>query len=265
MTLPSLAPASLAPGLVLSPLTDADTDAAAVVYYDAFKVDPANGSWWPKELPPLLAWCSGRMKLKLRDPLVRIFKITAGTEAGEMVAFARWDVPAGSTRFGTWLEHDKVDVTGLAEESGSDGTAAAAAAVAETKAPLTASADAAAPAPGDYPEGGNVEIADRFFSALNASQKKWKTDDMLGLSLLCVSPKYFRKGIASALLTPMLDIADAEGRKTYLEATAAGKPLYEKLGFRLVEVLEFDWDELTTKRNGLYKNWVMIRDPVTQK
>ncbi|KAK8070612.1 Acyl-CoA N-acyltransferase [Apiospora hydei] len=247
-------------------MTEADTDAAAAVYYESFKQDPANGYWWPKALPPLLAWCSDRMKAKLSDPLVRIFKITAGTADGEMVAYARWDLPAGSTRFGTWIggEKDKVDVTALVEESGGSSNGAAAAA-AEKKSPLTASADAAAPAPGDYPEGGNHEIADRFFSALNASQKKWKTDDMLGLSLLCVSPKYSRKGIATALLAPMLDIADAEGRKTYLEATAAGKPLYEKLGFRLVELLTFDWDELTKERNGLYKNWVMIREPVTQK
>ncbi|KAK8074114.1 hypothetical protein PG994_005013 [Apiospora phragmitis] len=203
-------------------MTAADTDAAAVVYCESFKTDPANTYWWPKDLAPLLAWCSGRMRLKLRDPLVRVFKIT-DTANGEMVAFARWDVPTGSTRFGTWIggENDKVDVTALVE--GGDGTAAAV-----EKQPLTASADAAAPAPGDYPEGGT-------------------------------------RGIAMALLAPMLDIADAEGRKTYLEATAAGKPLYERLGFRLVEVLEFNWDELTKERNGLYKNWVMIRDPVAQK
>lgn len=63
----------------------------------------------------------------------------------------------------------------------------------------------------------------------------------------------------------MLDIADAEGRKCYLEATPAGKPVYEQLGFRQVDVLSFDWDELTSKRNGLYKNFIMIRDPVAKK
>ncbi|KAK8877505.1 hypothetical protein PGQ11_002451 [Apiospora arundinis] len=236
MDLPFSVPASLAPGLVIAPMTKEDTDAAAVVYYDSFGTDPANGSWWPKDLAPLLSWCSGRMQMKLSDPDVRIFKVN-DAETGEMVAYARWDVPKGSTTFGKWMGGDVESVDGKTTTA----------------------------TPPEYPEGGNVEIASRFFSALGESQKRHKTDDMLGLSLLCVSPKHFRKGIATALLVPMLDIADAEGRKCYLEATPAGKPVYERLGFRQVEVLSFDWDELTSKRNGLYKNFVMIRDPVAKK
>ncbi|KAK7973239.1 hypothetical protein PG996_007463 [Apiospora saccharicola] len=260
MDLPFPIPASLAPGFVLSPMTHADTDAAAVVYYESFKLDPANTYWWPKDLAPLLTWCSGRMRKKLDDPHVRNFKIT-DTATGEMIAYARWDIPKGSSRFGAWVagESDKVDVTALVESDNQ----AAAADQATTQQPLIAD-DKAAPAMGDYPEGGNHEIAEMFFSALNESQRKWTTDDMLGLSLLCVSPKYHRKGIATALLAPMLDIADAEGRKTYLEATVAGRPLYEKLGFREVDVLKFDFDALTKERNGLYKNFVMIREPVAK-
>ncbi|KAK7917483.1 Acyl-CoA N-acyltransferase [Apiospora marii] len=261
MEVPFPVPASLASGLVLSPMTHADTDAAAVVYHESFGADPANTYWWPKDLAPLLAWCSGRMRIKLDDPFVRIFKIT-DSATGEMVAYARWDIPKDSAGFGAWIggENGKVDVTALVE---SDDQTATANDELTKQQPLT-SDDKAAPAVGDYPEGGNHEIADMFFSALGESQKKWKTDDMLGLSLLCVSPRYHRRGIATALLTPMLDIADAEGRKTYLEATAAGRPLYERLGFREVEVLRFDFDALTKERNGLYKNFVMIREPVAK-
>lgn len=177
MELPFPAPASLAPGFVLSPMTPADTDAAAVVYYESFKLDPANTYWWPKDLAPLLTWCSGRMRKKLDDPDVRIFKITDAA-MGDMVAYARWDVPKDSTKFGAWTggENAKVDVTALVE---SDNQAAGAADEATMHQPLTAD-DEAAPAVGEYPEGGNHEIAEMFFSALSESQKKWSTDDMLG-------------------------------------------------------------------------------------
>jgi hypothetical protein len=60
----------------------------------------------------------------------------------------------------------------------------------------------------------------------------------------------------------MLDIADAEGHRTYLEATRAGKPVYEKLGFREVDALEFNLDELTKDCHGIYRLCIMIREPV---
>lgn len=176
MEAPFPVPASLAPGFVCSPMTYADTDAAAVVYHESFGADPANTYWWPRDLAPLLAWCSGRMRIKLDDPFVRIFKITDAA-TGDMVAYARWDVPKDSTKFGAWIGGGigKADVTALVESNGQT----AAADQATKQQPLTAD-DKAAPAVGDYPEGGNHEIANMFFSALGESQKKWKTDDMLG-------------------------------------------------------------------------------------
>ncbi|TGJ80217.1 hypothetical protein E0Z10_g8530 [Xylaria hypoxylon] len=85
---------------------------------------------------------------------------------------------------------------------------------------------------------------------------------VIGLSLLCTSPKYHRRGAAKALLAPMLAIADAAGLRSYLEATPGGRPIYEKLGFRAVDVKEFDLDALTHgKMRGIYKLAIMIRDP----
>lgn len=82
-----------------------------------------------------------------------------------------------------------------------------------------------------------------------------------GLSLICTDPKYHRRGAAKALIVPMLDLADAQGIKAYLEATPAGKPVYEKLGFREVDALEFDLGKLTKNLDGIYKLSIMIRDP----
>jgi ribosomal protein S18 acetylase RimI-like enzyme len=74
---------------------------------------------------------------------------------------------------------------------------------------------------------------------------------------LTVSPSYQRRGLGNLLLSHGLAWADAAGQKTYLEATAAGRPLYEKLGFREVDVMERDLGgEL-----GIGRNWAMIREP----
>lgn len=62
----------------------------------------------------------------------------------------------------------------------------------------------------------------------------------------------------------MLDIADREGTRTYLEATASGKPVYERLGFRAVDTLDFDLSALTENLKGLYQITIMIRDPQTR-
>ncbi|KAJ3552330.1 hypothetical protein NPX13_g11140 [Xylaria arbuscula] len=112
------------------------------------------------------------------------------------------------------------------------------------------------------PRGSDPELCRSFFSALSSLSKKWDAEEMLGLSLLCTSPRYHRRGAAKALLAPMLAIADAAGLRCYLEATPGGRPVYEKLGFRVVEVKEFDLDALTSgKMNGCYKLSIMIREP----
>lgn len=82
-----------------------------------------------------------------------------------------------------------------------------------------------------------------------------------GLSLICTNPKYLRRGAAKAMIASMLDLADAQGIKAYLEATPAGKPIYEKLGFREVDSLEWDLGKLTNNLDGVYKLTIMIREP----
>ena len=53
--------------------------------------------------------------------------------------------------------------------------------------------------------------------------------------------------------------------RTYLEATPTGRPVYEKWGFRVVDVLEFNLDELTPDQHGLYKVSIMIREPTPKR
>lgn len=70
------------------------------------------------------------------------------------------------------------------------------------------------------------------------------------------------------LLRYVLDVADREGRRVYIEATKPGKPVYEKLGWKTVEVLHFESLDAEDVKAGRIKeedrvgiHWVMIREP----
>ena len=77
--------------------------------------------------------------------------------------------------------------------------------------------------------------------------------------LLATDPSYQRKGLASRLLSHVLAIADQEKRKCYIEATKAGFPVYYKLGFREVDVLEIDMKPCGG--DFVAFNTLMIREP----
>ena len=64
----------------------------------------------------------------------------------------------------------------------------------------------------------------------------------LHLSLLCTSQDYRRRGAATMLLEKGAEIADKERLDSSLVATAAGAPLYTKVGFKDVEGGEWQLD-----------------------
>jgi len=53
--------------------------------------------------------------------------------------------------------------------------------------------------------------------------------------MLGTHPSYNGKGIASMLLKWGLDRADNDGMPVFLSASPAGKPMYERRGFRVVQ------------------------------
>ena len=71
------------------------------------------------------------------------------------------------------------------------------------------------------------------------------------VDFVAVAPAYRRLGLGARLLRAALDIADARGAKMCLETTTMALPLYEKLGFKVVE--EYKW-------KGYTKTW-MAREP----
>ncbi|OTA70713.1 hypothetical protein K449DRAFT_380792 [Hypoxylon sp. EC38] len=260
MALPFPTPPSLPPAFSMSWCTTADVDEMVEIHYEAFMTDPRNGFWWSPDKAATCAWMKHRILRKMADRSTRHFKVT-DSQSGDLVAFARWDIPEGyGSAFGRAAgdEATSVDVSQAVaagegvrdEKQGGENFPA-----------TTAPAEAIAPHMMDHPEGARPELCQLFFNALSDMSKKQNAKAMLGLSLLCTSPKYFGKGAAKALLSPMLAIADNHGLKTYVEATPNGKPLYEKLGFREVDELTFDLKKLTDKFEDIYKISIMIREP----
>ncbi|KAI1441681.1 acyl-CoA N-acyltransferase [Annulohypoxylon stygium] len=249
MALPFPMPPSLSPAFSMSHCTAADVDQLADIYYAAFQMDRRNTFWWTEDKEAMSVWMKRRIRKKMADRSTRHFKVT-DTESGDMVAFSRWDIPEGhETIFGEWVgdDTDTVDVSHIVAANGS--------------AVDSAAGEATAPPVVDIPEGARPELCLTFFNALKDMSEKQNAKAMLGLSLLCTSPNYHRRGAAKAMMLPMLALADSRGLKVYLEATPDGKPVYEKLGFREIDDLTFDLKKLTGTLEETYKISIMVREP----
>lgn len=61
-------------------------------------------------------------------------------------------------------------------------------------------------------------------------------DDYASMGMIIVSEQAQRRGIGAAMMDAML--ADTAGRSLFLQSTVAGRPLYERLGFRAVDVVQ---------------------------
>jgi hypothetical protein len=129
----------------------------------------------------MMAWMRRRISKKMADRGVRHFKVTEAN-SGDLVAWARWDVPAGSTHFGEWIdtEQDIVDVSNIVKSEPEPASAA------QWSQEICASAPAVAPqvTSVDIPEGADPFVTRNFFDAIAGASEKWYTDDMLGKSSL---------------------------------------------------------------------------------
>lgn len=84
-------------------------------------------------------------------------------------------------------------------------------------------------------------------------------DEVMGvdLEMICTAPEHQRRGAASMLIRALLNIADQDARKVYLEASPSGVSTYRRLGF-----VEKDRLGVLIK-GGEYINLCMVREPAS--
>ncbi|RDW61146.1 GNAT family N-acetyltransferase [Aspergillus mulundensis] len=81
------------------------------------------------------------------------------------------------------------------------------------------------------------------------------------LETLFTHPGYRGVGVASALVQWGVELADRLGMRVYFEAAGEGRPLYERFGFEVVRVGEFDAAEYGGVGRHVYT--FMLRQPKT--
>lgn len=218
--------------------TAADAEDFCRIYQIAFGPGPINQWMFPPSTCTFeneRAWNITRFEKKLVSPGpgMKHFKVVH-VPSGKTACFGRWTFPHNVTE-----EEKKAE-----EAEGPEGGEV------------------------DWPEGSNVEACKEFFGALESMQKKYiDPENMYVMGLLGTDPEFHRKGAATMLLKHVLDMADREGKKAYIEATKPGRPVYERLGWKVIDRITLSLDEEDVNSGKIKdedregQNWVMMRDP----
>ena len=121
----------------------------------------------------------------------------------------------------------------------------------------------------------NLEALQEFFGQLGAKKRKHVAgmphcckqrttlvdEDQLAyfsaLFLLDTHPNHQRRGAGTMLVQWGANVADEAGLCCYLEGTSAGYSLYQKMGFKDVDVVDIDMGRWG--KEGIYRHVCMIR------
>jgi len=179
--------------LELGPVTLEDLPQVRAVWYAAFE-SPFIMRLWPNTPSVHKWWDDANSSSILHDPTARYMKVTdlaADDGKGKIIAYAKWNAP-------------RRDPT------------------------KKGYGDRFPP----YPQDGDVEGLSTFFGHLTGEREKFMGDrphyylDMLG-----TLPEYQGLGAGTLLVKWGCDAADEEGVEAFVDASEAGKGLYEKYGF----------------------------------
>lgn len=83
------------------------------------------------------------------------------------------------------------------------------------------------------------------------------------MHILAILPQYHRKGLGTMLLTHVLDIIDEQGKRCYIEASAAGLALYKRFGWVEVDEIVVDMAKHGCE-GGVITQKCLMREPVRE-
>jgi GNAT superfamily N-acetyltransferase len=234
---------------VLSECTLDDLPAMITVHLDAFANDPFSSYTFPREIIGATEqhrWMTEFLTGHFAKPEMAFYKITE-TNTGNLAAWIRYVVPhllSEEESERRKQERDKKMQAGTF-----------------------------------WPRGTNLEIVAATFGTLAKLKEKYLNDAEtycksvsfstrrkggllthdLDVQLLATAPAYQRRGLGNRLLKHVLQMADKEGKMAYIEATDAGFPIYLKLGWKQIDVVELDLSKYGGK--GIASNRLMLREP----
>lgn len=208
------------------------------IYLTAFATNPFSILSFPPSIPDteMTRWLTSRFSSMFAKREIKAFKMTH-VPTGQLAAFIRWTWPTILTPAEKEDRKREKAFRDAEKKEGRD--------------PV-------------WPVGANLQLCDEKFGQLYAKREQFMgeegKEEWYVAELLATSPEFQRRGLGSLLLSHGLELADREGRRCYIEATPAGWPVYLKLGFRDVGIVEVD-----LKRYGMDlvgNNRCMVREPV---
>ncbi|TAQ88493.1 hypothetical protein B7494_g3195 [Chlorociboria aeruginascens] len=215
------------PQFTLAPCSLASIPSMIETHMSAFANDPFFSAGFVSRvsLPDLTRWLTARYTRQLSSSEIRIFGIT-DNQTGKVISWIRWEYPNNLAK----EEKEQRDKK-LREEIPCE----------------------------TWPIGTNEEFCKLIFATKDKyKQKYYKPEEMYFVQFLGTHSAYQGKGLAKMLLKHGLDLADAEGRKTYIEATDAGQPVYLKMGFRDIDSMAVNMSPFA---EVVVHNKLMMRDP----
>ncbi|KAL2166109.1 hypothetical protein VTG60DRAFT_3292 [Thermothelomyces hinnuleus] len=110
-------------------------------------------------------------------------------------------------------------------------------------------------------EGCRREFLDRYVSlAEEARERCFGDQPCYCISFVCTDPAYQGQGVGTLLTRKVLELAKTDGLQVYLESTDVAIPMYQKLGFRVIDEFQMKIpgptsDEITVSYREVCMVW----------
>ncbi|OBT49905.1 hypothetical protein VE04_09239 [Pseudogymnoascus sp. 24MN13] len=199
-----------------------DMTVCADIFDEAFADDPAIIYLYPRSDPKVLKEKSiQNFEKSFTAPGVKYFKVVL-EDTGEIVAFSKWVYPHPPDP--------------NAEDP-------------ETAIRMQ-----------QHVPGSNEELVVEFFTKFLRGRRKWVVPEThYFMSILAVRPEYQRKGLGSMLLTPVLEQADKENAKAFVQGSVQGVGMYLKHGWEEVDEILMDYSPYGGASD--VKTALLVREP----